>query len=240
MFEHFLADADVRRIGACFAMLRRCEVTQWALAGSVAVDLRLIEQGNQVRLRALNDLDFVTSSFRAVPNTLGTAFLVRHLHPFDPPNKVIAQFVSSELALRVDVFRTHPEVLSRARSMQTEFGPILTLSFGDLIAHAARLALPLSHRQPVFSKHASDFLRLAKLPNLEDAEQAWPEHRRVGDPESFQEAFTLLQRVVPESADLLMSPTYSQNVSGVCSRCAAVDGLELANPETILSILGYC
>lgn len=240
MFEHFLAEADVRRVGACLAMLRRCEVTGWALTGSVAIDLRLIEKGNQVRRRALNDLDFATPSFDTVPNTLGTVFLFRHLHPFDPPNKVIAQFVSSELALRVDVFRTHPEVMNRARSVQTEFGAIHTLSLADLIARAARLALPLADRQPVLSKHARDFLRLAKVANFEDVEHAWPEHRRMGDPESFQETATLLQQVVSQSSDLLVSPTYSQKVSGLCSRCAPVDGLELANPEAILSILGYC
>jgi len=240
MFEQFLGETDVRRVGACFAMLRRCGVTEWALTGSVAIDLRMIELESPVALRVLNDLDFATPSFDTVPNTLGTVFLARHLHPFDPPDKLIAQFVSHELALRVDVFRTHPAVMNRARPVQTEFGAIHTLSLVDLIARAARLTLPLAHRQPVLSKHARDFMRLAKVVDLEDAEQAWPEHRRVGHPESFLEAATLLEQVVPRNTDLLMSPTYSQNVSGVCSRCAAVDGLELANPKAILSILGYC
>lgn len=240
MFKHFLSEADVRRVGACFAALQRCEVNEWALTGSLAMELRLIERGDQVGSRALNDLDFATTSFETVPNTLGTEFLVRHVHPFDPPNKMIAQFVSREFSLRLDVFRTVPEVMNRANWVQTEFGAIHTLSFDDLIARAARLTLPLCQRQPVLSKHAHDFLRLAKVANLEDAERAWPQHRRVGDPESFQKAARLLLHIVPHCADLLMNPKHSNNVSEVCSRCAAVDGLELANPEAILSILGYC
>ena len=240
MFERFLAEADVRRVGDCLATLRRHGVTEWALTGGVAIELRLIERGDQVELRSLNDLDFATTSFDTVPNTLGTVFLVRHVHPFDPPDKMIAQFVSSELVLRVDVFRTHPEVMSRAYSVQTEFGAIHAVSLGDLVARAARLTLPLADRQPVLSKHASDFHRLVEVANLEDAERAWPQHRRVGDPESFRNAATLLREVIPYSADLLMSPAYSQNVSEHCSRCTTVEGLELANREAILSVLGYC
>jgi hypothetical protein len=240
MFEHFLAEADMRRVGACFATLRLCRVTEWALTGSLAIELRLIERGDQVGLRALNDLDFAATSLETVPNTLGTAFLLRHIHPFDPPNKIIAQLVSSELALRVDVFRTHSEVMSRADSVTTEFGAIRALSFDDLIARAARLTLPLVDRQPVPWKHACDFLRLAKVANLEGAERACSQHRRVGDPESFPEAIKRLRQVAPYSTGLFVSPTRSQNVSEVCSRCAAVDGLELANPEAILSILSYC
>jgi hypothetical protein len=240
VFERFLAEADIRRVGACLATLRRHGAAAWALTGGIAIELRLIELSGRVETRSLNDLDFVTASFDTVPNTLGTEFLVRHVHPFDPPNKIIAQFVSCELVLRVDVFRTHPEVLDRANPVQTEFGPIHTLSLGDLVARAARLTLPLADREPVPSKHASDFLRLEKVANLEDAEQAWAQHRRVGDPETFQEAATVLREVIPNSTDLLKSPANSQNVSEHCSRCASVEGLELANPEVILSVLGYC
>jgi hypothetical protein len=240
MLKSFLTEADGRRVEACFARLRHCEVTEWALTGGVAIELRLMEQGDRVALRALNDLDFATTSFDTVPNTLGTVFLVRHIHPFDPPNKIIAQFISSELALRVDVFRIDPEVMNRANSVQTEFGATRAVSLDDLVARAARLTLPLANRQPVPLKHASDFLRLEKVANLAGAERAWPQHRRVSDPESFRDVATLLRELIPRSADLLMSPTYSQNVSEDCSRCAAVDGLELANPEAIRSVLGYC
>jgi hypothetical protein len=78
------------------------------------------------------------------------------------------------------------------------------------------------------------------MATAEGAERAWPQHRRVGAPESFREAATMLRELIPHSADLLMSPVYSQNVSEHCSRCAAIDGLKLANPEEIGSILGYC
>lgn len=240
MFEHFLADSDVHRVRTCLAMLRRHGAAKWALTGGIAIELRLAERGDRVEPRALNDLDFATTSFDTVPNTLGTELLVRHVHPFDPPDRIIAQFVSSELVLRVDVFRTHAEVMDRADSVQTEFGAIRAVSLDDLVARAARLTLPLIDRQPVLSKHARDFLRLANVANLEGAERAWPQHRRHGDPESLRKVATLLQEIIPYSADLLMSPTYSQCVTEDCSRCTAVQGLELANPEAILSVLGYC
>jgi hypothetical protein len=240
MFERFLAEADVKRVGACLTTLRKHGIAQWALTGGIAIELRIIERGGEVEIRSLNDLDFATTSFDTIPNTLGIEFLVRHVHPFDPPDKIIAQFVSSELALRVDVFRTHQEVMNRANPVLTEFGAIHVLSIDDLVARAARLTLPLACRRSVPSKHASDFLRLISVANLEDAERAWPQHRRAGDPESFRNAATLLREVIPQSADLLTSPAYSQNVSEDCSRCAAVEGLELANRDAILSVLGYC
>ena len=240
MFERFLAEADVRRVGECLATLRRHGVALWALTGGVALELRLIERDGQVALRSLNDLDFATASFDTIPNSLGTEFLVRHVHRFEPPDKIIAQFVSSELVLRVDVFRTHPEVMNRASSVQTEFGTVHAVSLGDLVARAACLTLPLADRQPVSSKHASDFLRLLKAANLEEAERAWPQHRRLGDPGSFRNAATLLREVIPKSTDLLTTPAYSKDVSEHCSRCTIVEGLELTNREVILSVLGYC
>jgi hypothetical protein len=240
VFERFLAEADVRRVGTCLATLQRHGVAEWALTGGVAIELRLIELSGEVETRSLNDLDFATASFDTVPNTLGTEFLVRHVHPFDPPDKIIAQFVSSELVLRVDVFRTRQEVMDRASAVQTEFGPVHSVSLDDLVARLARLTLPLADRQPVLSKHASDFLRLVEVANLEGAEQAWPQHRRVSDPETFQKAAAVLREIIPNSTHLLKKPANPQNVSEHCSRCASIEGLELANREVILSLLGYC
>lgn len=240
MFERFLAEADVRRVHACLAILLQHGVAEWALTGGIAIELRLIQRGNQVEQRSLNDLDFATTSFSTVPNTLGTEFLIRHVHPLDPVDKLIAQFVSSELVLRIDVFRTHVDVMNRANPVQTEFGEIKVVSLEDLAARAARLTLPLANRQPVLSKHASDFLRLVNVVNLEDAERAWPQHRRIDDPETFSKAATLLREVIPYNANLLTTETYSQDTSENCSRCSTVEGLELASGEAILSILGYC
>ena len=237
MFDRFLTEPEVRRVATCLDRLRHCGVTEWALTGGLAVELRLAERGGQVEPRALNDLDFVTASFDSVPNSLGVEFLVRHVHPFDPPDKLIAQFVSSDLALRVDVFRTHPEVMNR---VQMGWGAMPVLSLSDLAARAARLTLPLARRQPVLAKHAGDFLRLLQVADLEDAERAWPQHRRAGDPQSFRGAAARLRKVILLSADLLISPTYSQNVAEPCPRCAHVEGLELADPQAILAVLGYC
>ena len=39
--------------------------------------------------------------------TLGRNFLLRHVHPDDPPNKTLLQAVDPELGVRIDVFRVY-------------------------------------------------------------------------------------------------------------------------------------
>ncbi len=240
MLGRFLAKADVQRVRACFTTLRHHGIEKWALTGRAAIESRLIERGLDAETRPLNDLDFVTTSFDLIPNTLGTDFLVRHVHPLDPPDKIIAQFVSAQLALRVDVFRTSAEVMNHAHPVQTEFGAIPAVSLEDLVARAVRLTLPLIDSRPVPAKHASDLLRLLQVADAAEGERAWPRHRRTGDPESFRDAAALLREIISHRSDLLITPAYSRNPGERCSRCADVEGLELADPAVILSILGYC
>ena len=240
MFERLLSKGDAQRVGSCLTTLQDHGIAKWALAGSVAIGLRLAERGVDAEARSLNDLDFVTASFDEIPRSLGTDFLVRHVHPLDPPDRTIAQFVSSPLVLRVDVFRAHPEVMNRATPMQTEFGVLRIVSLGDLLARTVRLILPIINNRPVPSKHASDFFRLLDVAGLDDAEAAWLQHRRAGDSKSLRDAVLLLRKIVPHRGHLLITPQYSRNATEHCSRCAKVKGLELADPAAILAILGYC
>ena len=47
------------------------------------------------RLHA-HDIDFIAESFDAIPETLGHDFLFRHIHPCDPANKMMLQFIDAE------------------------------------------------------------------------------------------------------------------------------------------------
>jgi len=131
-------------------------------------------------------------------------------------------------------------VIRRATPLQIGFCGILVVSLEDLAARAARLTLPLAGGHPVLFKHASDFLRLADAVHPADVERAWPEHRRNNDPDTFQQAATLLRELIPRHSSLLTTEVYSQHPSEHCARCFAVEGLELASGAAILSILGYC
>jgi hypothetical protein len=85
------------------------------------------------------------------------------VHPFDPPCKTMMQLVDADTSLRVDVFRTNGEIMSRAILVDGPSGPIRVISVEDVVACEARLLLDLAASVPVPAKHANDYLRLADL-----------------------------------------------------------------------------
>jgi hypothetical protein len=119
-------------------------------------------------------------------------------------------------------------------------GTIELISLEDLVARAARLALDLTGNVPTPSKYARDFLRLAELVNPADVEEAWRDQRKPGHPETFDEANTVLQDLIPARHDLLITPDYSKDTADVCPRCAPTPAFALADPNVVLSLLGYC
>ena len=50
----------------------------------------------------------------------------------------------------------------------------------------------------------------------------------------------MLRKVIPYGTDLLKRRANSQNVSEHGFRCTSIEGLEVADREVILSLLGYC
>ena len=84
---------------------------------------------------------------------------------------------------------------------------------------AARLALDLTQRVRTPPKYATDFLRLARLADEKAVETAWRDQRRPDDPATFCEANALLQEIISNSEDLLITPRYSTNANAVCGRC---------------------
>jgi hypothetical protein len=129
--------------------------------------------------RALNDLDFIAEGFDSIPTTLAYDFLFRHVHPLDPPGNTLLQFVDADTAMRIDLFRANGATMSRNICANLPSGSIQIVSLEDLVARTAKLVLDLAEGVPVPSKHADDYLRLAKLVDHSHVEAVWKDHRSV-------------------------------------------------------------
>lgn len=240
MFRRFLSTANADRVQHSLSILQRHGIQGWALTGGLAIEIHRARLGRDLQVRQLNDIDFVTTSLACIPDTLVDDFLFRHVHPYDPPDKTIAQLVDAAVALRIDVLRTSAKIMSRATEVRFPGGMIRIVSLEDLLARATRLTLALADGFAVPSKHARDFLTLLTLAQPADVEEAWLDHRRAKDPAKFREAATLLSDLIPRHRDLLIAVKYSQEPAEQCQRCVPIGRFQLADPALVLSILGYC
>ena len=240
MIAQFLALAGVDRAQRAFRKLSQHDTSRWALTGRLAIEYHCLRHGVRSMLGNLNDIDFVASAFDHIPGTLAHDYLFRHIHPLDPPNKTLIQFVDTDCALRVDVFRTTDQVMRRAEHVDLGFGPIAVVSLEDMTARSARLAMSVAEGKPVAPKHVTDYLRLVEIADLDKLETAWEDHRRPTDPIVFHEIQSLLQGLIPARPDLQIPTVHSRNTTTVCPRCASVPPLQLADPSTVLSVLDYC
>jgi hypothetical protein len=211
--------------------LARHDIRNWALTGGLAFEIHGLNLGMRSSSRALNDLDFVTTAFSDIPETLAEDFLFRHVHPFAPPGRTLLQLIDGDNALRIDVFRACGQTMSRAVPM---------VSLEDLVARAARLLLDLADGAAVASKHARDYLRFVESVDPAAMEAVWRDHRKPQQSATFGEAKAILQDLIPRSASLLITPEYSQDPSEVCPLCAPTGAFQLADPKLVLSLLGYC
>jgi hypothetical protein len=90
------------------------------------------------------------------------------------------------------------------------------------------------------SKHARDFLRLINLVEPAEVEAVWQDHRQPDHPLTFEKANALLHYLIPNHQELLVTAEYSKDTEAGCPRCSPTATFELANPNVILSLLGYC
>lgn len=88
----FFSAADAARASRVLERLGPHYISEWALAGGFAIAIRCGEP------RALDDIDFVVSSFEAIPESLAGDFLFRHVHRFDPHQQ--NAFAEADLLLR--------------------------------------------------------------------------------------------------------------------------------------------
>jgi hypothetical protein len=240
MLERVLSSDDARRTERTLQKLTTHGIGSWVLTGGLAVEIHCALCGCGGRHRGLNDIDFVTKSFDDVPKTLARDLLFRHVHPFDPPGKTILQAVDAPERLRVDVFKDCSGVVDRAFSPDTSLGDIRIVCLEDLIARMARLVLDLTANIAVPTKHAQDFLRLLELTDVAAVEEVWQDHRKANHPSTFDKARELLIAVIPVRRDLLITPDYSKDTATICSRCLPNSYFALAEPQVLLSLLGYC
>ncbi len=236
----FLSPEDACRAQRTLEKLREHFTTPLVLAGGLAVEFHLAHFEPASQSRPLNDLDFLADSFDEIPRTLAADFLVRHVHPGGSAGSTLFQCVDPETAVRVDVFRACGDTTRRAEVSEIVGAPMLMISLSDLAAHAARLCMALATGTPTPAKHAVDLLRTLPFLEPDATELAWRDHRKTNHPETFNCAADLLRGLITARADLLITPSYSQDIDAVCPRCEAVDGFQLAPASRILSLLGYC
>jgi hypothetical protein len=240
MTDGFLCAADRKRVLNTLQKLSRHYLSGWALAGGLAVEIHCLRGGLPHSTRPLNDIDFVAAALDCAPETLSRDFLVRHVHPLDPPGKMMLQLVAPNARLRIDLFRAYGAILSRTLSLNSRFGPIELISAEDALARATRLVLDLRLGVPVAKKHADDCLRLVKITPTSAAEAAWQDHRAPDHPTTFHEAHAVIQSLIATHARLLITPEYSRDATQICSRCISMPEFPLADPHLILSLLGHC
>ncbi len=240
MIDRFLSATDYDRALRSFRKLARHDIRDWVLTGGLAIELHWLRLGRPPSMRALNDIDFIVDGFDQIPGTLAEDFLFRHIHPWDAPGKTLVQSIDPINALRVDVFRAYGATVQRASPMELSFGGFRVISLEDLVARSARLALDIAAGVPTPSKHARDFLRLAELVDPGKVEAAWQDHRKPAHPVTFAETSRMLNDLIPKRTHLLVTPEYSKNTEAVCPRCASISAFRFADPNVVLSLLGYC
>lgn len=240
MLQRFFSDRAARRASSALSKLSRHNVENWALAGSLALEIQCALAGHPSQRRALNDLDFVTDSFDHLPGTLAADFLFRHVHPADPLGRVMLQMVDSENALRIDVFCTTGSIMSRSTDISIGALRFRLISTEDALARNVRVLLSLAENEPVASKYALDFVRLRQWDDSQQLQFAWQDHRHGHHPADFVEAKRVVQKLIRSRPDLLIEPRYSTDVKSVCLRCKSIGAFPLADAQQIMSILGYC
>ena len=236
----FFDASDAARVERTLHRLAGHDISGWALAGGVAIELHVLLRAGEPAIRPLHDIDFIAGSFTSIPQTLAGSLLLRHVHPDDPPGKTMLQAVDAESRVRVDVFRAYGGEMERASELSLGALRLRVVSIEDLVARHARLNWDLVEGKPVAPKYARDLLRLLALVEADEIEQVWQEHRKPHFPVSFREAVSQLRAAIASRAELLLAPTYSTDVLAVCARCKDADGLPLAEASAVLSLLGYC
>ena len=241
MIEHFLKEADAERAVKTARKLGAHDLSGWAIVGGWAVEIHCILNRQQPSFRQLADIDFVVPAFDDIPRSLGGSFLFRHVHPSDPPAKMLLQFVDPETALRIDVFRVYGRIMSRTLTVELPTGQMRLAAREDVIARSARLLLDLAFDIPVPEKHARDYIRIAEgVPLPANLQVAWEDHRKPEHPRGFREADQLVRKLISTRDRLLIMPRFSTDTRAVCQRCVPNTAFPLADPAVVLSVLGYC
>jgi hypothetical protein len=138
----FLNAVDSARVARTFLRLARHDISGWALTGSVAIELHILRLGGKPIIRRLNDLDFVAASFDSIPQAIGNELLLRHVHPYDPPDKIMLLGVDPQTGVCVDVFRAYGTEMERTSPIEIATLALRTISRQDLVAGTSERSKP--------------------------------------------------------------------------------------------------
>jgi hypothetical protein len=239
-YDGVFSEIDRERAERTFRKLLRHDIANWALTGGFATEAHIERRGGKSAIRPLHDIDLIVSSFDCIPESLAEDFLLRHVHPDDPPGKTLLQCIDPETAVRVDVFRAYGDVMQRIMPIDLFSEPFRIISLADLTARAARLSWDLTAGIPVAPKYTTDFLRLLDIVSTDQVQAAWEEHRKPHSSERFQDAVNEIRRLICTRPDLLVSPAYLTDISVICERCRSSAALPLVDAGRMLELLGYC
>ncbi len=210
-----------------------------ALTGSLAIDAQLRVHGRSVEQRVLNDIDFVVEDFASIPGTLAASFLQHHVHPDAIDGKTLLQLVDQQRAIRIDLFRTLGNSLSRAVRLDDETGDLDVLSIEDLVGRTTALVCgSLQRGQRIDVKHATAFSRLIGLGQPEQLAVAWNDYRQQ-IPGTLDAASREAARLLDAHPELIVVEEYSRDVSP-CERCREHGPFRPASPSRMVEILGDC
>jgi len=235
-----LSEQDAERASGTLRKLYGVGFTHCTLTGGIAIEAQIAGNGGVTTRRPLNDLDFLVESFDSIPRSICDGFLLRHVHPYAPPGKILLQAVDAGSRLRIDLFRTWGKEMERASEVELDGMTIRTISLADLAARKARLCWEMVEGRSIAPKHARDLLRMSELRPPQEFQEAWQEHRFRHQPESFVRAVEDVREMINSHPELLVPSVYSTNVEESCPRCHALPGLPLADAGAVLSLLGYC
>jgi hypothetical protein len=239
-FTKALSELDRERANQTLDKLARHDISGFALTGGFATEQHIKWHGVRPLIRPLHNVDFIVRSFESIPESLGQDFLLRHIHPDDPPGKTLLQFVDPDTSVRLDVFRASGSVMDRVLMAELGFGVDKVVSLEDLTARAARLSWDLSGDDRVAPKYVRDFIRLLEVANADKVAEVWQEHRNRHSPQRFSHAANEIERLIEARSNRLVAPIYSTDVDAFCARCRETAALKLADASRILAMLGYC
>jgi len=181
----------------------------------------------------------VIEGFVEIPAALADVFLLNHIHPHALEGKMLLQLIDPQRALRIDVFRAFGATLSRARLLDEQTRPLPVVAVEDLVARTtAHVCGRLRRGRQIDLKHVRAFTRLGGLGRSQQLDAAWQDHRQ-DVPGSLVEAMQEAHQLLAQHPELLVSEKYSTVVTA-CDRCQAYGPFQVAPPETIVDILGYC
>ena len=159
----FFSLAEALRAERTLRNIALHNVSRWAITGGLAIEIHLLQHGVESLIRPLHDIDFMASSFGAIPDSLGKELLLRHVHPHDPPGRNMLQGVDPATQVRIDVFRAYGLEMERIAPVTVAGLRLRMVSLEDLIARHARLNWDLLEGNCVAPKFARDFLRMIDL-----------------------------------------------------------------------------